>query len=114
MSISNENTISKCPNYFICYTKAPLWVFKCNYNVCMNCAASFAGPLETIKTTEECPICFDTKEIFVKFQQCTHSVCNTCFGKCIGWYDSDNDSDNDSPTEPNGCPFCRRPYIKHW
>ena len=135
-----QEEIVRCPNFMLCYSSHPQWVADCNHGVCMNCAVSFAGRLEFINKLEECSICHERKEIFIKFQQCTHYTCCQCFRKCAGWRteeeleaevddepfhhgnvrlisppeSEDNAEDEEENNENSGCPFCGRSFINHW
>ena len=51
----------------------------------MNCAIGFAKPLEITNKTEECSICLQEKDIFIKNQQCIHEFCIPCFRRLHGY-----------------------------
>ena len=101
----------KCVNYELCESELPQWLAykRIQTPICINCDVSFAGPLQFINKTEECCICMDNRDLFVKFQQCTHEVCCKCFRECCGW-----STDEDQSERLENCPFCRRSHLKHW
>lgn len=93
----DHNCISiKCPNYILCETEAPQWLFDCCHGVCRNCDMMFGkwqggkGELEVVDNVE-CPICLDEKTCITQ-PKCQHYLCVDCFRRC---YYGDDDSENE-------------------
>lgn len=75
----NDNCEEKqCPNFVICGTIAPSWVFQCRWGACVNCDMQFGGPLN-FKDSGECPICFEENVPLVQMLRCQHQICTSCF-----------------------------------
>jgi hypothetical protein len=85
--ICNYNCLpKKCPNYILCNTMAPEWLFGCHSGMCMNCNITFGTwkggkGIPEIKDNTECPICLETK-ICITQPKCEHFTCIDCFKRC--------------------------------
>jgi len=78
----------ECPNYIVCGTVNPRWVFDCHSGFCFNCNLSYKmgnwkGGKKIIKmdNKSECPICLDDK-FCVNQPNCDHPLCIDCFKRC--------------------------------
>lgn len=88
-----ENILLKCKNYRICLQEHPEYVLRQYGGYCYNCATSI-GPLKFgEKCKEECPICFENKELIGIFCG-KHELCISCWIRIV---------ETDSV-----CPFCRK------
>lgn len=136
-------TPEKCPNFEICGTVSPKCYMLCNFNVYINCAVVFGGILQNkhIENKEECCICLEEFNNFIKLEQCTHYLCTNCFRKHNKWnkikeneikvienYNKDKDSniinkedeyeekydEEEDGNDKIKCPMCRRENISKW
>ena len=87
----------KCPNYILCKTIAPQWLFYCHGGMCMNCNILFGtwkggNGKPKIIDNMECPICLDTKAC-ISQPKCKHFTCIDCFKRCY-WGDENYDIEN--------------------
>jgi hypothetical protein len=100
-----------CPNYLLCESRAPKWVFDCHKGRCVNCNILFGSNLQFnhYDKLTECPICLEDKKIFVKYPSCTHDVCLSCFKRMFWGKDSDDNENRSSK-----CPLCRTEVIPYW
>lgn len=71
----------KCPNYLVCESLNPQWLYYCHKNLCISCAINGSGNLSFCEEMIECPICLDNKT-GVKQINCEHFICTDCFKRC--------------------------------
>src|ERR1700761_2289399 len=81
-----------CPNYVICDTTVPEWLFNCCHGLCQNCDILFgkwkgSNGVLSVKDNLECPICLDVTKC-ISQPNCNHYLCTSCFKKC--YYGNDD------------------------
>jgi len=77
----------KCPNYKLCGKAESFSNFDCHSSRCIYCNQSFGCNLTFIEKKEECPICLEDKDLFIRWQ-CEHDLCVECFRINNGWTES--------------------------
>ena len=98
--------MAKCVNAVVCDNEAVL-----GETTCMNCGPWFRfgfgfGALDIADATCPCPVCLADVNHDVKFPQCSHRVCASCFRKIMFWDESRyhlNPVPFGCPSCPNGC-----------
>lgn len=78
-SCSNDCTLKECYNYKVCRISRPTYDID---EFCDFCDCTFSGKL-TFKEIEECPICLENDTEGVKYLNCDHYICISCFRKCF-------------------------------
>lgn len=70
----------RCPNFEVCGTWAPPWVYDCHNGRCMNCNVVFRKDLAFAAGAGDlCSICLETPPRMVQHPaQCGHAVCVAC------------------------------------
>jgi hypothetical protein len=86
----------ECPNYKLCKQRFPKWVGDCCQNRCVNCDIIWGDRnLVFLSVTEDCPVCLEFKSEHIKFPNCEHSVCISCFKKLNYSYDSKEEEEEE-------------------
>jgi len=115
----------QCPNYIVCGQKRHPDILACFEGFCGDCAITYGDILVTKAGEDICRICLEHKSLFVKYWNCDHYCCKTCFVRMTTGCDANttepqwNDFDNEhsfeeamkqyeeSISEPlDGCPIC--------
>ena len=98
----------KCPNFKLCGSIFPVHIGYCHQNRCTNCDILWGNKdIKFINIKEECQICYEIKEEYIKFQSCEHRVCIECFDKLTHCYPDENGDIVENKNEGK-CVFCRR------
>ena len=92
----------KCPNYVVCGKKAPEWLYDCHAGKCGMTCRNFDVVTRNNENNEECPVCFDNPDLFVKFPTCEHYFCGTCIRSLMFW----DETKFHLSRVPYGCPPC--------
>ena len=101
--------IKKCPNYLVCGSIIPYYIYKKNNKMCTYCHNMFSknsckGRLKFFDN-KECPICLDETKC-VSLPNCNHYICIDCFKRCFyGDY-----SDNSEPKFPYSADYEKEYY----
>jgi len=88
----------KCPNYLLCKNISTEINYSYSRGRCLNCDIYPGRNLIFIEKDEDCHICFEPKNIYIKFTGCQHSCCLDCF-KCL---------------TNKRCTLCRRELSPEW
>jgi len=91
----------KCHNFRLCEKKYPQEVLDCNNGMCNECARMF-GKINFLEEKDECPICFENKDMIV-ISCGKHKVCFDCWKKM---------SETKNRPLPLTCPLCRESIWK--
>ena len=76
--------LGNCPNEIVCKTgKINKYLLNCTKGVCNTCFQNFKKELDILDKKDECPICLEQKNSFVKYPNCEHRICNICFRRCF-------------------------------
>ena len=94
-----NNMFVECRNILHCHQKIPIWDFKRQIGLCIDCVIQM-GPHTVTNIEEECPVCLDIKRII--YLECKHSICTQC------WYEIANKWFTDATVVNSpSCPVCR-------
>lgn len=71
----------KCPNFIFCGEVYPAYFHGCWGETCIYCDQTFGKKLifEKKEKKEECPVCLEDKDLFIKLLNCDHFLCLVCY-----------------------------------
>jgi hypothetical protein len=76
----------KCPNFIVCGQVAPLQVMWCHGSRCNYCNQKYGKDLIFKRGKEECTICLEEKDLWIKMPNCDHYFCLLCFRRLHGYH----------------------------